>query len=340
MPITQSQGSGGKPVTGQKSSIQDGSAHLFVPYNAGRSRTSSADDSRAPGAILRLGGYSSVEAAATDLSAFYPEHHMDSEGANALANASGPSSGGYRGGILLSCDGRMLLRAGEKFFLQSKSGMNIDTQSTLDITADKAIKVESQSTITIRSKNASQILIEALGGTATDGVKEALVTIKANKATKNIDGKDYEYIVDDKYTYTDANTYSIKYGNDTKFTNGISDSIYFGGTTSVFLGGAFSYTLSVALSIKTVDVVIYLAKSDIGLYKMDIVQWKTELKSGSLTCDAIGVKMENVRSALNAIEAKTGAITAISNGIDSVKGGIKSGLEGLASYTNGLTSYI
>lgn len=320
------------PGKGPRTSIQNGSAHLFVPYSAGTNARSTADDTRKPGAYFRLGGYSGIETAAIaadstqpgsgdNLANFYPRQHLKDSGANAVEFAAGEGSS-YKGGIMLSCDGRMLLRAGEKFYLHSKSAMHVDTESTLTVYAADAIKVQSAVSMTLQTDNAGPILITADGGKGS-------ITQKSVKSLKEVNGNDYTYVTADSYTYTKADSYSYRLGR--------QESVTLGGTLSLFIGGTMAVNVGATLSIKLAyDATIYLGKLDLGITKIDFCTFKTEIKAGKIETTATNVTSTLVTSGLNAIEAKTGAITAISNGIDNVKAGIEARMNALSNHLSGL----
>lgn len=292
---------GNAPAT----TIQDASAHLFVPYSHGTNRRSTADDSRRPGAYFRLGGYSVIETQALaadstqgnadNLANFYPRQHLTDVGTNAVEHAAGAGSS-YKGGIMLSCDGRMLMRAGERLYVHAKSNMHVDTEGSLTIVAAGAIDMSSDSTISIATRNAKAILISADGGNGS-------VTTEAKKDTRMISGDSYELILKDKFTYTQANTTAYKLGR--------SDSVTLGGTLSLFMGASLTVKVSWDLSISFgKNIALYEFKMDAGVTKLDFCALKLELKEGHLAATTWDAKTENIAAVSSGARASVAAAKA------------------------------
>ncbi|MCY1669074.1 hypothetical protein [Rhizobium sp. SL86] len=315
--------------TNQRSSIQDGSAHLFVPYDAGRTRSTS-DDSKEPGAILRLGGYSSVEQAATDLTKFYPENHNAAEGGNNLTNAVGPSSGGYRGGILLSCDGRMLMRTGEKFYLQSVGDMDIDSNANMKIAATGTMNIESGDAMTIRTYNKKGITISADEGNAD-------LTMTTAKKTERHIGETFTITDKNEYKLIKADTHTYRLGQTFALTCSDSWSVFFGSNISITAGIAISLNLSVSLALKaTYDITLYLGKIDVGIQKIDICLWKGEFKDFKWSYKRQVFKASANKTELNATKNETTGVDATTTGVDTANSGVVANNGGVDSATNGI----
>lgn len=329
-----------------QTSIQDSSAHLFVPYSAGPTR-SVADDSRKPGAYLRLGGYSGIEANAVPKKGqifspnytglFYPRQHKLDEGDNVVKNAAGDPSKGYKGGIMLSCDGRMLMRASERFYLHSIAEMHIDTESTLTVFANKAISVKTDATVSITTvkgttttdeaaATANSITIDAAG-------KKGNVDIKAFKATRSVAGNDYEFIDTDKYTYTQADTYAYKLGH--------AESVTLGDSLSFFMGATYTFKVSVEITIALAALILlYMVKFEVGLLKMDFQKFKLEYKEGNFSWSNWSSKARNIWVKAAVVDTNTQAVKKDNTGVDSQTKAVDSTTEAVGVGTGGTQVWV
>ncbi|WP_105436998.1 hypothetical protein [Neorhizobium sp. T25_13] len=318
-----------------KTSVQDSSAHLFVPYSAGPTR-SVADDSRQPGAYLRLGGYSGIESnsladpntqGSTDSTAsFYPRQHITDAGANKVEHAAGDSTAGYKGGIMLSCDGRMLMRAGERFYLHAVAAMHIDTESTLTVFAKEAISVTSDSTITIKSNNAQAILISADAGAGD-------VTTEAQKETRTVAGSSYEYIDTDKYTYTQADTYAYKLGH--------AESVTLGDSLSFFMGATYTFKVSIEITIALAALILlYAMKFEVGFLKMDFNKFKLEYKEGEFSFSNWNTKARNIWVKAAVVDTNTNAVKKDDVAVESQTKGVESNNNGVGVGTGATQVWI
>lgn len=133
------------------------------------------------GSILRLGGYCELEANAgkikEDAEHYYPEQHIKDEGGFSSANiykhaAGNPALTSH--GILLSCDGRFLVKAGEKMYLETgdwhqhvKGRMEIEVNGQTDLHSTGDVKIGSGESVTIESGKDKDFLIRA--GEGEDG---------------------------------------------------------------------------------------------------------------------------------------------------------------------------
>ncbi|MDL2408875.1 hypothetical protein PY650_25185 [Rhizobium calliandrae] len=309
-----------------KTSVQGSSAHLFVP-SAGPTQ-SVADSARQRGAYLRLGGYSGLEKAlaspnkkgsADSTASFYPRQHITDAGANAVEHAAGDSTAAYKSGIMLACDGRMLMRTGERFYLHAASAMHVDTESTLTVFAADDISVTSDSSISIQTKNAKPITISADGGAGD-------VEIKARTETRNVDGHSYEYITKDKHTFTEADTYAYKLG--------YSESVTLGSSSSFFFGSTYSYKVSTEITITLGTLMLFYArKFELGVLKIDFVKHKLEYKEGNLSYAHWSSKARNIYVNAAAVDTNTAAVKKDHAAVDSQTKGVESANNGVGVAT-------
>ena len=199
----------------------DNSASLFVPTKNGSTTT--------PGAILRLGSYCDQEKNANttaNAELFYPDQFVaDNSGnvATIYTLASGMNGNTPKGGILLACDGRALISAGDQMY----------------INCDKALHVESGEEVTLKSGNSKDININA-----ADGNGKIVETSKST--TRKILGNEFTETSADSFTINHGDTVGITYGTKTFITLGSGQSVTVGGSFTGNLAGSVS--LSVGLS--------------------------------------------------------------------------------------------
>jgi len=217
----------------------DYSASLFVPKNDGSS------DKTTPGVLLRLGGYCDTEIAADTedkANVLYPEQYVSSLDDSAKTTAYSPSAGSStKGGILLSCDGQLLIKACEKTFIRS----------------DDLIKIESGKEIVIRS------------GRDEDGDSQDItlnsnkgdINITAHTAKKNFFGNEIKKVELNSVSYTIGDTVGITEGTKTFVTFGSENFMCFGSqvlvTCAATLGisiAPIAISISVGLKFKMVNV--------------------------------------------------------------------------------------
>lgn len=307
--------------TSTGTSYQTAHTYLFVPSDYGADTSSTSDDTNTPGAFLRLGGYSDVESAASDVSEFYPRQHVTDAGSDADAVTAAAGSGNDAAGILLACNGRVLVRAAEKLYVHSTDAMHVDTQSTFTLNADSTLSISSGDEIYIDSGTGKKVTITAGGG---EGDIETL----AKEETITICGNSFKKTTEDTFKYYQCNLYTYKLG----------------GQVAVTLGGKFSYWLGVSLSINTsLDVSIVVAskfsfwvtKFDMGVLKMDFYHTKMEFKEGKFSVSAW--KGESYLAACGGVFARAGsnAFKAISNGVESLGRGIAANSDGLSAMMGG-----
>lgn len=112
--------------------------YFFVP-----SQQKEEDDAECvtkPGAFLRLGSYSDIEEESAQshngVAAYYPSRHIAGEtGDRVYKNAAGPRAA-QSCGITMACDGRVLIKSEEKFFVETTDLVDIHCGKEIVITAD------------------------------------------------------------------------------------------------------------------------------------------------------------------------------------------------------------
>lgn len=282
--------------------------YFYVPGSSTNS-TTTIDDSGL-GTILRLGEYADIEETAYNAgsgtySAYYPAQHIADESGTAIyTNAAGGGKG-----ILMACDGRILVKSGEKMYLNTTG--NIHVQS-----AEGSVTVKSGT----KAGTAQNIYI-----IAADGKGDLETTVYKDKRTVN--GEQYENVTDVSRKYYTANKYEIYHSDQykevygtTKSTQwGIDRKYFMGGTLSCKLAAEFAITLAVSVAVDPITKFsFYGMKLDCGFWKIDFVLgFKTEIKNGHIETSPFAFKSKAVEVKANAtkaeaipVKASTGGVTA------------------------------
>ncbi len=295
--------------------------YFYVPADIA-DPTSSADDSGL-GAFIRLGEYSDIEEESYtngDYEDYYPAEQVREEsGDDVYKKAAGGSKG-----ILLSCEGRMLVKSGEKLFINADDDINIESSGG-------AISITSG---TDGDGKPQDILISAANGKGN-------VTQKYYKSTITVEGEDYEKVTSVSRKYYEANKYEIYhadsfkevYANTTSIQHGGNLKYFMGGTVSLKLAGEFNLALAAVLDIAALTKFAFWGvKFDCGILKIDFCSWKMEVKEGKVSmsgsnfkakavkvdtsatsakADGVAVQSRATEANANAVEAKTGNVKAL-----------------------------
>lgn len=217
---------------------QAANTYFYVPRDFGNASTgadTADDDGVVLGAVLRLGAYSDLEndayygstnrqsmrsATPAVYDTYYPPQHIaDETGTTIYTNAGGDSTSG----ILLACDGRVLVQAGEKIYINSDSDMHIESGAKFDIKAGDDINIKSAS-----GKN-----ITITAGDEVNGNYDGTVTQNSGEVRTTIAGNEFVHTEKDSRTTTVGNVFGLTWGSKTFLTGGATISGHFGGGLSV-----------------------------------------------------------------------------------------------------------
>lgn len=204
----------------------------YTYYYIPKTKAVAASPDSGVGAFFRLGGYSDEEQTQTAAQdSFYPAEHILDEGgagqASVYEKAAGPAPVTSHG-ILLACDGRILVKAGEKMYVES-GPFHQKTNGTHTIEAETDTVIRSANgKISIVSGTGKDILLDAGGDSKGD------FQLIAQKSTSDIKGDDS--------TTRHGNTYSLHHGR--------TDSFFLGGKSAFSLAGSFALTTGIDLTIK------------------------------------------------------------------------------------------
>lgn len=255
-------------------SYQTKYTYFYVPATSTDASTSTDDSGL--GTFLRLGECSDHEVALTSANqaTYYPAQHVADEGGNAATKAAGAATGDQ--GILLACDGRVLVKAGEKTYLNAVGDITIESDS---------------GKVTITSGGSTAADAQNIYVTAGGGFGKMETTVYEKKET--INGDEYTLVEKKSFKKYTAPKYEIYYTDSFKTVHGSTHSYHMGGKVTMFLGGAINLQLAVKFSL---DLALYLAisvftkiylygwKFEVGHMKIDIVGVKGEVKDGKYAC--------------------------------------------------------
>ncbi|MTI43775.1 hypothetical protein JM93_02383 [Roseibium hamelinense] len=312
---------------------QSSYTYFYVPKtNPDRN---SANDDAGLGAFLRLGQYSDVEQTLpndTEIRNYYPNKYVDLEGANAPARAGG--AGGAKG-ILLSCDGRILIRSHQEMLVETNSyhhrvsgDHELDVSDTVTVTAGKTIKKQaSDGQIILKTgsgaakdegTNAKAIILDADGGAA-----DLVENVKT--ATRNVGGNDYKV--------TKGATHS--------WTEGTTTSFYWGAQCSVSAGANFFMSMGADCFVKPFLVVsltsFSVAATGISLgvtgfnisateRNLDLISMEMQVKGVSAETEAAAARLTQIESNIANCAVETQNIKARTSSIETSMGNVKSDL--------------
>ncbi|WP_306148127.1 MULTISPECIES: hypothetical protein [unclassified Roseibium] len=276
--------------------------YFYVPAAKGSTATS-ADDSGL-GAFLRLGGYSDVETASITsqtATSYFPEGYLSDRGDTAGSNAetaqhaAGPNPS-TNNGILLACDGRILVKAGEEMYLESKKYRH-KASGTYDIKATGKLTADSDDQIEIKSGQNKNVSVSAGNGTGDFDLNVKESTTKIN-------------------------------GNDFKKTTGTTRAVHHGATETYFLGGKLDVTLAGTFTLNTgVHMLITAglfgainisASLSMSVFNLGIVGIDVEFKNTHINMCTGEVMVRGVSTESTAAESR---LAAIENNISTLSTG-------------------
>lgn len=230
--------------------------YFYIPENTGD--TSTIDDDKGLGTILRLGGYSDIETASVtnkQAKEFYPAGYLagqdDAEAvkASTATNAAGAPVA-KSSGILMACDGQILIKSGQKMYVETGDSHHkvngshaLETTGDLDIAAEGATRIRSKKDLSVTSGDHMKI----------ETAKNKNITLSAGNKTGDVKilSKDYTVRVDGKvYSFTDKDTLDIRHGDVYNYFYGRKVNMAFAATFSISSGINLALFGSANLNIK------------------------------------------------------------------------------------------
>ncbi|GAA0782562.1 hypothetical protein E1180_07685 [Roseibium denhamense] len=281
-------------------------AYLFVPYNA----DIEADDDEL-GAIIRLGEFSDIEELASSdgyLDEYYPKQHIDDANAEGLSpthSASGSEE--KHKGILLACDGRILVMAREKMYLETAYyHQNTTGDNNLVVGGTYTISVKGDIGITSTDGN---ITVKASSGEVIleSGTNKDIIFRAGTDSNSGGTGTIYEY---SKGHYKEIAGHEYKVSEtENSFTTGTSNNFFFGAKSTI--NGDADFTLTAGGS-ATVKPILNLSLTGINV---SYTASSTDLKDVYLKVRGIQTSSQALKTTLNNLKSEINAINSEVNEI-------------------------
>lgn len=281
------------------------------------------------GAFFRLGEYSDTERDAFQNDhedQLFPAQHISDEGGNTsvYANAAGGSQG-----ILMSCDGRILIRAAEKMYLETADyHQKANGSYTLDVDGSFSATVEDSASLTtdkggiaLSSGNNQGISLKAGDGTGK-------LDIKAGEESKDIGGKsDHTYKKWHTVKYKDSYTRET-YGWDFHSVFGFNMTSYYGALMESVYGVRMQFD---KFNFMSDWVSLNWKGTQIDL--KGIVMKKLTAKFGATDCSAewneIMVGLQGLKADATRLEAKRKELALQSGNVNLKNNGTEARLVGI-----------
>ncbi|MGS4885800.1 hypothetical protein [Roseibium sp. MB-4] len=264
--------------------------YFFVP-----SHQKEEDDTECvtkPGAFLRLGSYSDIEeeSAQSDngVAAYYPSRHIANEtGDRVYKNAAGPRAA-QSCGITMACDGRVLIKSEEKFFVETTDLVDIHCGKEIVITADTGpITAETGDQFSVAANK--KVSLHSGAATSDNYVPsdkntsgEKGVEIIANEGNSNafLEAKDIvTHAHGAKTTHVDGTQTNVVRSDTLNDTWGNARTIFRGSNMSLYFAGGLSYRASASLNISTsIDLNFLMTDIKFTLGKFEMVKWHIDMK--------------------------------------------------------------
>lgn len=285
-----------------------------------------ADTHKMPGAYFRLGAYSDREMATLEheprRKTYYPEDHLSD--CSTEEQVSGH-------GIMLSCDGRMLLRSHGKLIVHADNDIDLRTNANLTanirekltINTGNAVAVTADDSITLKTNNAKTITINADDGMGS---------------IKSVGNKGLEEWLGINWTISRDDSYSIKLGNAITLTRNMS--------LDMKLALAIEFKIAFSLSIQLqANIVLNLGfKFDYNVFLWAGTKAKYEIKGTHIENAILAVKTGAVSAKNTVTDAGRSAISSVQellsnrfSGVEAERATIRSRSSSITSDLNGLT---
>ncbi|EEE43924.2 hypothetical protein [Roseibium alexandrii] len=264
--------------------------YFFVPSH--QKEEDDTDCVTKPGAFLRLGSYSDIEeeSAQSDngVAAYYPSRHIASEaGDGVYKNAAGPRAA-QSCGITMACDGRVLIKSDEKFFVETTDLVDIHCGNEIVITADTGpITTETGDQFSVAATK--KVSLHSGAATSDNFVPsdkntsgEKGVEIIANEGNSNafLEAKDIvTHAHGSKTTHVDGTQTNVVRSDTLNDTWGNARTIFRGSNLSLYFAGGLSYRASASLNVSTsIDLNFLMTDFKFTLCKFEKIKWGVDLK--------------------------------------------------------------
>jgi len=275
--------------------------YFLVPYNVD---TDAEVDEL--GALLRLGEYSDVEKMAeTDgyVDEYYPQQHIDDAAAeNKSATDVASGAGQYQKGILLACDGRILLKTREKMYADT-ADYHRRTRGTYKLVIDDTYTVTVSGDVSITSTSGEINVKASAGDVAIESGTDKDITLRAGTSTSSgATGMIYEYSKG-HYKEIAGHEYKVSETENT-FTKGTSNNFYFGAKSTI--NGDADSTVTIGAS-STVKPLLNFVLTGINV---SYTASGTDLKDVYCAVRGIQTSSQALKSSIRSMKADINALSS------------------------------
>ena len=337
--------------TDSGSHYQNTYTYFYVPKDFGSSATTTDDTGL--GAVLRLGGYSDLEEPENAnlgksqgslhavQSEVYPAQHISDETSDkAHQNAPGKQTSGEnndivkRQGSLMACDGRVLLRSGEKIYVHAAEQIHVQSDEnialvtvngSIDSTSGENFTVKATKKVSMRSGvgNPDNYTARGVNTSGTKGIEiiadegNSDVYIEGLGLFLQVNGTSTADITANNSTVMRADNFEDIWGHNTSIFRGTFFELYF--------GAGLSYRAAASLNVATaLDVNIGLF--DVGITGIEITKTVLEVKSSMFKSKNVAVEAETTatRARSDAVCVGSTATKAESEVVTASIGNVKS----------------
>ncbi|GAA0783979.1 hypothetical protein E1180_09520 [Roseibium denhamense] len=286
------------------------------------------------GAVLRLGGYSDMEQRAHQVPDeqlhYYPQKHIEDEGGSSSKNifkrASG-ADGETSHGILMACDGRFLVKAGEKMYMET-GDHHLQVNGDYEHNATGTIKVHSGGTYDVSSAEGQSITLNA-------GDQTGDMLFQANNKSESLSGNSSSSVLGSEDSKTSGNSTKIIGGMSWAHTQKVAVSAFAAGQVTLSSWGfqSFGYLIKLypvgdmiiaGTRIQAVGAAFTRHQASFGYAALSAESRQLKLRDDLTSLDGIGIKIQNtdigasdnaIHFAAQQVEMNSGEVEANTKGV-------------------------
>jgi len=312
--------------------------YFLVPYNVD---VEAEEDEL--GAMFRLGEYSDVEETARAdgfIDEYYPEQHIeDAEAAGKTSTAIAAGEKDFAKGILLACDGRILLKSRGKMYSDT-ADYHRRTRGTYKLVIDDTYTVTVSGDVSITSTT-GDINVKASAGdiAVQSGTNKDIIFRAGTDSDSGATGKIYEYSKG-HVKKIDGQSYTVAEEENT-YTTGTSNNFFFGATSTIKASAEFALTMGAAAEVKPMislglsGVEISYAASSVDLKDVycKIRGIQTESQALKSEINALKSDIATIASETQSVKASTQAVQSDTRSIKTTVGNLQADVQNLIFYT-------
>ncbi|WP_422024224.1 hypothetical protein [Roseibium sp.] len=305
--------------------------YFLVPYNAD---VDAEQDEL--GAMLRLGEYSDVEETARldgFIDEYYPDQHIQDSAADGKTStevAAGEKD--YAKGILLACDGRILLKTRERMYSDT-ADFHQRTRRTYKLIIDDTYTVTVSGDVSITSTTGDINVKASAGEIVFESGTDKDIILRAGTSTNgDATGMIYEYSKG-HYKSILGEEYKVSETENT-FTKGTSNNFYFGAKSTI--NGDADFTLTVGAS-ALVKPLLNLTITGIDI---SFAASKTDLKNVYLAVRGVQTESQALKASIRSLKSEVNALHTDTSELRNETAMLTTSAEGVVSKINSMDAEI